>query len=143
VRISLAKETAMTRYLIAYGASLVTLLLLDLLWLGLAMREFYKNELGAIMRERPLVVPSVLFYVIYVIGLTWFATLPGLDLGDWKRVALVAAAFGFFAYATYDITNFATLKIFPLTVVFVDIAWGMVVSALAASAGYFASTIGK
>jgi uncharacterized membrane protein len=126
-----------TRSLIAYGASLATLLLLDFLWLGLVMREFYKGKLGAIMRERPLIVPAVLFYVVYVIGLTWFATLPGIDASSWKRAALAAAAFGFFAYLTYDATNFATLKGFPLQVAVVDVLWGMAVSVAAATAGYF------
>jgi len=130
-----------TRYLIAYGASLASLLLLDFLWLGLVMRGLYKRELGAIMRDRPLVGPTILFYVVYVIGLTWFATLPGLHGGDWKSAALTAAAFGFFAYATYDLTNFATLKDFPLKVAIVDMVWGMAVSMIAATAGYFAGTI--
>lgn len=133
----------MTRYLIAYGASLASLLVLDFLWLGVVMRGFYQTELGAIMHERPLIVPSILFYALYVIGLTYFATIPGIEAGDWKRTALVAAAFGFFAYATYDLTNFATLKDFPLKVVFVDIAWGMAVSAVAASVGYFAVALLK
>ncbi len=131
----------MTRYLIAYGAALAVLLVLDFLWLGVVMREFYRSALGPIMRERPLMVPAALFYAIYVIGLTYFVTLPGLDVGQWQRAALTGAAFGFFAYFTYDMTNYTTLKDFPFKVVVVDVAWGMVVSALAAMAGYFAAGV--
>lgn len=129
----------MTKYLIAYGATLLVLVVLDFLWLGLAMREFYKNALAPIMREKPLIVPALLFYAVYAVGLTYFAVLPGVDSGQWQRALLVGAAFGFFAYFTYDMTNYVTLKDFPLKVVLVDVAWGMVVSGLAAMAGYFAT----
>ena len=128
----------MTKYLIAYGATLLVLLVLDFLWLGLVMREFYKTALAPIMRETPLIVPALLFYAVYAVGLTYFAALPGIDSGQWQRALLVGAAFGFFAYFTYDMTNYVTLKDFPLKVALVDVAWGAVVSGAAATAGYFA-----
>ena len=128
----------MTRYLIAYGAALAVLIALDFLWLGVVMRDFYKHELGSLMRERPLIFPAVLFYLVFAVGLTYFAAVPALEAGQWQRAAILGAAFGFFAYFTYDMTNFATLKSYSLKLVFADVIWGTVVSALSVLAGYFA-----
>jgi len=126
-----------TKYLIAYGATLLVLLVLDFLWLGLVMRGFYKTALAPIMRETPLIVPALLFYAVYAVGLTYFAALPGIDAGQWQRALLIGAAFGFFAYFTYDMTNYVTLKDFPLKVLFVDVIWGTVVSGVAALASWW------
>lgn len=128
----------MTRYLLAYAGTALTLVALDLLWLGLAMRGFYKAALAPIMREQPLIGPAILFYAVYAVGLVWFAVLPGIEAGQWLRALLTGAAFGFFAYVTYDMTNYATLKDFPLKVVAVDVSWGLVVSGLAAVMGWWA-----
>lgn len=131
-------EMALTRYLVPYAGTALILVALDLLWLGLAMRGFYKAALAPIMREQPLIGPAILFYAVYAVGLVWFAVLPGIETGQWWRALLSGAAFGFFAYVTYDMTNYATLRDFPLRVVLVDVAWGLVVSALAAATGWWA-----
>jgi uncharacterized membrane protein len=117
------------------------MLALDLLWLGVVMREFYKRKLGGMMREQPLIVPAVLFYVVFAVGLTWFAVLPALQDGSWQRAMATGAAFGFFAYFTYDVTNYVTLRNFPLTLVVADILWGTAVSAVAAAAAFFAGRL--
>jgi len=126
------------KYAIAYAGGLVVLLALDALWLGLIMRDFYKNELGALMRERPQMAAAGLFYVVYVVGVAIFAISPALDHGEWVRALILGGLFGFFAYFTYDMVNFATLNGYSLRLTMVDIAWGIFVSASSAVGGYFA-----
>lgn len=130
----------MSRYAIAYAGALVVLLALDFIWLGLVMRGFYKSELGEILRERPNIAAAALFYVVYVIGVVLFATSPALDGRGWTHALIMGGLFGFFAYFTYDMVNFATLRVYPVKVVIVDVAWGIFVSAVSATAGYFAAT---
>jgi len=134
-------EDPLIRYLAPYGAALLVLLVLDFLWLGLVMREFYRSALGPMMREQPRIVAAVLFYVLYAAGVTYFAALPAMEGGQWQRAAILGGAFGFFAYATYDITNYATLNHFPFRMVLVDVLWGMAVSAVAAVAAFFAGRL--
>ena len=81
----LTMEMALTRYLVAYAGSALILVALDLLWLGLAMRGFYKAALAPIMREQPLIGPAILFYAVYAVGLVWFAVLPGIETGPPER----------------------------------------------------------
>lgn len=128
----------MSRYLIAYAGALVVLLALDFLWLGLIMRGFYKSELGELMRERPNMLAAGLFYVVYVVGVVIFATAPALNDGQWLRALIMGGLFGFFAYFTYDMVNFATLKGYSVKLVMVDVTWGIFVTAASATAGYFA-----
>ena len=128
----------MAKYAIAYAGGLAVLLALDALWLGLIMRDFYKTELGALMRERPQMAAAGLFYVLYVVGVVIFATAPALGQGDWVRALILGGLFGFFAYFTYDMVNFATLKGYSLRLTLVDIAWGIFVTASSALGGYFA-----
>jgi uncharacterized membrane protein len=80
-------------------------------------------------------------YIIYVIGIVFFATLPALKQNDWVIAAMYGAMFGFFAYATYEMTNLATLKDWPIKTAVADMAWGAFLSGLSATAGYFAVTL--
>ena len=127
----------MSRYAIAYAGALVVLLALDFVWLGLLMRGFYKTELGEMLRDRPNIAAAALFYVVYVVGVVIFATAPAINSGNWTHALVMGGLFGFFAYFTYDMVNYATLKTYPLKVVLVDVGWGIFVSAAAATAGYF------
>jgi len=127
----------MSRYAIAYAGALIVLLALDFVWLGLLMRGFYKTELGEMLRDRPNVVAAGLFYLVYVVGVVIFATAPAINSASWAHALMMGGLFGFFAYFTYDMVNYATLKTYPLKVVLVDVGWGVFVSAAAATAGYF------
>ena len=91
------------------------------------------------MLPTPRLDVAIAFYVVYAIGLTVFAVGPGLRNGSWSTAVLYGAMFGFFAYATYDLTNWATLRNWPVAVVFVDIAWGAVVSGASATLGFLLS----
>ena len=127
----------MSRSLIAYLSTLVVFAVLDFVWLGLIAKDLYRNGIGHLMLETPNWTAALLFYLIYIAGLVFFAVLPGLEAGAWARAALYGALFGFFCYATYDLTNLATLKGWPVSIVIADLAWGAFVSAVAATASFF------
>ncbi|MES2975450.1 MAG: DUF2177 family protein [Pseudomonadota bacterium] len=128
----------MTRYLIAYFSTLLAFLILDGLWLGVLMGPTYKSQLGPLLLDSPRIVPAVVFYAFYVVGIIVFAILPGVEAQQWQRTALLGALLGLMAYGAYDMTNLATLKGWPLQISLIDLAWGAVVTSLSATAGYFA-----
>lgn len=123
----------MTRYLLTYGATFLTLAALDAAWLGVVARTLYRDAMGQLLAPSVNVGAAAAFYLLYPIGLVVFAVLP--SGGDWLRALVLGALFGLFCYGTYDITNLAILKDWPLGLTFVDIAWGAVVSAAGALAG--------
>jgi uncharacterized membrane protein len=123
----------MTRNLLTYAATFVALAALDFLWLGVVAKSFYRDGIGHLMAPAPNLPAAAAFYLLYPIGLVVFAVLP--SGGDWLRALALGALFGLFCYGTYDLTNLAVLKDWPLQVTLVDIAWGAVVSAVGASAG--------
>lgn len=127
------------RYLAAYGAALAVFLGLDFTWLSIVARGLYAREIGPLLLAKPLVGPGVLFYALYLLGVVVFVVAPALERGRWSRAAGFGALFGLVAYATYDLTNLATLKGFSARLTLADLAWGMVVTAAAASAGYAAA----
>lgn len=119
----------------------MTFLVVDGVWLGVIAKGFYRANLGSLMKDEPNWLAAALFYVAYVAGLTFLAVRPGLSEGDWRVAALHGAVLGLLAYGTYDMTNLATLKGWPLPVVAVDIVWGTLLTAAAAVGGYFAARI--
>lgn len=119
-------------FLTLYAISVPVFFLIDMVWLGLIAKNFYQEKLGYIMGDVQW-IPAILFYLLFLVGLTFFAIYPGVQAGAWKTAALYGALFGFFTYMTYDLTNLATLKDWPLSVVIVDIVWGTVLGALVAT----------
>ncbi len=112
---------------------------IDMLWLGVIAQPFYRGQLGHLMG--PINWPvAVAFYFIFLVGLTIFATGPAFELRSLGHAILYGGLFGFFAYATYDLTNWATLRDWPAIVVFVDIIWGTVLSASVAAGAYLLGT---
>jgi uncharacterized membrane protein len=131
----------MSRYVAAYFAALATLAVLDYLWLGFVARGFIRNQIGPLLLDQPQWTPAVLFYLMYIVGVLIFAVAPALATGSWTRALAFGALFGFFAYATYDFTNLATLKGWTVTLLVVDVAWGTFVTAAAALAGFAAARL--
>lgn len=127
-------------FLIAYAATAATFLMLDFAWLSATVNSVYRPRLGDLLLDKPDLAPAALFYVIYVAGIVIFAVLPGLRAGEWTRAMGLGAALGFLAYATYDLTNLATLRGWSVTVTVLDLAWGSFVTAAAASAGMLAAS---
>jgi len=125
----------MHRLVIAYASTLVTLLAIDALWLTVLMGSTYRSYLGDLMLSQPKLLPAALFYLIYAAGLVAFAALPGTREGGWKHAATMGALLGLVAYATYDLSNLATLRGWPLPLTVIDIAWGAALSAVAAGVG--------
>ena len=115
----------------------VVMVALDLIWLGGVASTAYQQGIGHLMADRPDVAVAVVFYVVYATGLTVFALVPHAAHAGLGKTLTSAALFGFFAYATYDLTNLATLKNWPLELTLIDIAWGTVVSAVSATAGKY------
>jgi uncharacterized membrane protein len=123
-------------YAVAYVATAITFFVLDFIWLGLVAKGFYRREIGLLLLEKFNVAAAVGFYLIFVAGVVIFAVAPALHGGTWRSALLYGALFGFFAYATYDMTNLATLKGWSPTVTVVDIAWGTLITGTAAFVGY-------
>ncbi|MGO4805158.1 DUF2177 family protein [Arthrobacter sp. 2MCAF15] len=109
--------------------------IIDAIWLK-TMSPFYRRQIGDLMADRPNLGYAVVFYVIYIAGIVFFALRPALDGGSWLGAAGYGAALGVFAYATYDLTNAATLKTWPWQLIVVDILWGAALTALATLAGW-------
>ncbi len=110
---------------------------LDFIWLSVVAKNFYRSELGSALLDKPNMVAAVLFYVIYIVGVVAFVIAPALDKGSLAHAALYGALFGFVAYATYDLTNLATLKVFTPKLVVVDLLWGAALTAVVASVTYW------
>jgi uncharacterized membrane protein len=122
-----------------YGITLAVFFLIDMVWLGVVAKGFYRKHLGAMLSPKVNWVAAVLFYLVFIVGLLVFVIGPALTAGTPLRAFLFGALFGLICYATYDLTNLATLKDWPLIVTVVDLVWGSVlggaVSGLAAVLG--------
>ena len=112
-----------------YLYTLIPFLVLDALWLGLVAPAFYKAQIGHLMAATPNLLAALVFYLLYVAGLVVFVT---GQAGALKQTALRGAFFGLLCYATYDLTNLATLRDWPLLVTVVDLVWGTFASAVTA-----------
>lgn len=124
----------MNKYLPAYAAATLVMVALDALWLGFIAKPYYQQGIGHLMAGRPNLWAAAAFYAVFSLGLMVFAVVPHLGETGWLSTALSAALFGFFAYATYDLSNLATLKAWPLGLSLMDMAWGCAASALSAVA---------
>jgi uncharacterized membrane protein len=121
---------------VAYIATALAFVGLDAIWLTFAAQHLYRPLLGDMLLERFNIVPAVLFYVVYIAGIVVFAISPAFGAGRWTTATLNGAFLGFVAYATYDLTNQATLRNWPIAVTIADLCWGTVLTAVAATAGY-------
>nr|WP_211199039.1 DUF2177 family protein [Blastochloris tepida] len=126
----------MKQAVVLYGCTFAVMLSLDLLWLGLVARGFYQSQLGPLLLDRPALLPAAAFYLLYAAGIVIFALAPAVADGRASTALVYGALLGLIAYATYDLTNLATLRGFPPAVAVVDIAWGTAVSAASAWAGF-------
>jgi uncharacterized membrane protein len=123
-------------YVKLYFSALVAFLAIDMVWLTLIARTFYRKYLGFLMAPKVNLPAALIFYLLYVVGILVFAILPGLAAHSLKTTLAYAALFGLVAYATYDLSNLATLKDWPALVTVVDLVWGTVLSMAVSSVGY-------
>jgi uncharacterized membrane protein len=127
-------------YLAAYIASLVVFFSVDMVWLSMMAGRIYRPTLGDIALSGVNLIPAVAFYVLYPMGLVIFVVVPALKGGNVYMALLHGALFGFFTYATYDLTNQATLRNWTLQLSLIDMAWGTVLAALAGAVGVWAAS---
>ena len=120
------------RFAAAYAATLGVFLALDAVWLSTMAQRLYQPAIGHLMREGFAWEPALAFYLLYVLGLVVFAVLPGCASARARVAAWRGALFGLIAYATYDLTNQATLRDWPWAVTVIDLCWGTLVSGVAA-----------
>ncbi len=129
----------MLPYIVGFLGAAVVFSCLDAIWLTLTGSSLYRPVLGSIMLPNFRLGPAIAFYVVYLIGVVFFAVQPGLEKGSVLTATLRGAALGFVAYATYDLTNQATLVVWSVKITILDLCWGTFVTAMGATAGYFAA----
>ena len=125
----------MQRYFFPYAATTAVMFAVDMLWLGVVAKPLYERGLGHLLAAQPNLLAALLFYLVYPAGLMVFAVRPSLQAGTLRPSFIAGGMFGFFAYATYDLTNLATLNDWPVGLSMLDIAWGAALSAVASAAG--------
>ncbi|MEI7846452.1 MAG: DUF2177 family protein [Chloroflexota bacterium] len=114
----------MIRYFKLYLVLLAAFFAIDMLWLGLVARTFYQQSLGILMTPSPNWFVAAIFYMLFIVGVLFFVVVPGLESDSLNATFLRAALFGLITYATYDLTNLATIKDWPVLITVVDLFWG-------------------
>lgn len=126
----------MLQHIKVYGIALVVFFSIDIVWLGLIARGFYQKHIGFLLKENTNWFAAILFYSLFIGGLVFFVINPAIAKNSWSYALLAGGFFGMITYATYDMTNLATLKNWPVLVTIVDIIWGTVLNALTAVTSY-------
>ena len=125
------------KFIYAYLLTTVVFFVIDILWLGLIARGLYNRYLGSILADQVNWTAAIIFYLLFIIGIFIFVILPAVEQQSYMKALIYGALFGFFTYATYDLTNLATLKDWPLPIVFIDIIWGAFLTASVSLSGYY------
>ena len=127
----------MLKYFGVYLTFLITLIVIDLVWLLGVARNLYQQEMGDLMATEPKLIAGLAFYLLYALGVCIFVVVPALSKQSWIYAVQYGALFGFFCYMTYDLTNLAVIRNFPTGLAFIDIAWGSAVTAVVAGFAYW------
>ncbi len=126
-----------------YAIALPTFFIIDMVWLVLIAKNFYQAQIGFLMKGNINWLAAIIFYLLFIVGLVIFVISPAVEKHSWVQALLLGALFGLITYATYDLTNLATLKDWPILITIVDLAWGTSLGALVSVISYFiASKIG-
>lgn len=127
----------MTRIIIAYVITLLVFSAVDAVWLMNSADLLYRPIIGPILLPEFRLAPAIIFYLLYIAGLIYFAVAPGLADGKWRTALVKGGLFGFFAYATYDLTNQATLIYWSTKITVADMMWGTFISGVSSAGGCF------
>ncbi len=127
----------MTRYLIAFVITFIVFVVIDLQWLGKHAKPFYHDNLGHLLAKKFDLRAAAVFYVLYILGIMVFAMKPAFETGAWQTALLYGALYGFFCYMTYELTNMAVMRDWPLKMVIVDTLWGVFLTGLASTTGFW------
>ena len=125
------------KLIISYLLTTVVFFAVDMTWLGFIAKDLYKKYLSNFLSDKVNWPAAIIFYLLFIIGIFYFAILPAVEKNSLAKAIISGALFGFFTYATYDLTNLATLKDWPLPIVFIDIIWGSVLTGIVSIAGYY------
>lgn len=98
--------------------------MIDSIWLGFVAKNFYQKQIGFLLTDQVVWLAAIIFYILYILGLSYFVIFPSIGKSPLYQIFLKGAFFGFICYATYDLTNLATVKGWPFKVVWVDLLWG-------------------
>ena len=123
--------------ILSYLLTFIVFLMIDMLWLGVLAKNIYQKYLGGFLTGSINWTAALIFYALFVVGISIFAIYPAVNKSSVYFAILMGALFGFFTYATYDLTNLATLKGWPIPIVIIDIIWGSVLSAVVSLSGYY------
>ena len=117
-----------------YLIALIIFVILDGIWLGFIGGNIYKKYIGFLLAETPNWTAAIIFYLLFIIGIVVFAVLPGMEEKSLWIIVGRAALFGLVTYATYDLTNFATIKSWPIQITIIDLIWGTCLSSIVGTA---------
>lgn len=120
-----------------YAIALPVFFAIDMTWLGVVAKNFYRSQIGSLMTPNVNWLAAIIFYLIFIVGLVTFVISPAVEKGSWMYALLFGALFGLVCYATYDLTNLAVAKDWPLLVTIVDLAWGAVLAASVSTITFF------
>lgn len=123
-----------------YFIALPVFFAIDMIWLGIVAKNFYRAQIGALMKPDVNWAAAIIFYLIFIAGLVLFVISPAVEKSSWTHALIFGALFGLVCYATYDLTNLAVAKDWPLLVTVVDLAWGAVLAASVSIITYFIAT---
>lgn len=140
MNISIIKEEVSDMNMTLYGLTAAFFLVFDAFWLGVASKGLYARYLGSMMKSDINWIAAGLFYALYVAGVVYFVVAPAVDQKSLAKVVMSGAFFGFVAYATYDLTNLATLKNWPIAITVIDLAWGAFATGMASGGAWWIYT---
>ncbi len=125
------------KYLPLYLLIIPVFFAIDLVWLGVVAADLYENQIGFLLADKINWAAAVIFYLLYIAGIIYFAIAPGIAKKSLSYCMISAALFGFLAYATYDLTNLATVDGWPIKITIIDLIWGTTLTSLTALSGWF------
>lgn len=128
------------QFLKVYALTLVIFFLVDIVWLGVISKKLYKEYLGHLMAPNVNWAAALVFYFLFIAGLVFFVIMPAIEKGDLMYAITLGAFFGLITYGTYDLTNLATLKDWPLNITIIDLVWGTFLNAATSGITYFVAT---
>ena len=129
------------KYIYLYILTFLVFLAIDFVWLNWIAKNLYAEKIGHLLAENANLVPALIFYLLFVVAAIIFAVLPGYEAQSIGKTIFLGALFGMITYATYDLTNLATLKDWPVSVTIIDIIWGTSLSTVTAVAGYYIANL--
>ena len=127
----------LSKLILSYLLTAVVFFAIDMVWLGFIAKDLYRKYLGNFLSDNVNWTAAIIFYLLFISGIFYFSILPAIEKNSLINAVISGVLFGIFTYATYDLTNLATLKDWPLRIVFIDILWGAILTGLVSTAGFF------